>query len=73
MILTATIRDDKGRTLDVIELRQRIFSTNKKRWWLGHGEVEIDGLGCPCQAQVVVIESWSSVEAAKKEKEAEAA
>ena len=53
-MLTATIRDDTGKALGVLVLKDKTFKSGKQGWF-GNGKIEVDGVRYQAQAQLVKI------------------
>ena len=53
-MLTATIRDDTGKALGILVLKDKTF-TSGKQGWFGNGKIEVEGVRCQAQAQLVKI------------------
>lgn len=54
MFLTATVRDDRGKSVGVIVLAEKVFRSGKEGWF-GQGKIEIDGVRFQAQVQLVAI------------------
>ena len=54
MFLTVTIRNDNGKALGVLVLKEKTFRSGKPGYH-GVGKLEIDGVRFQCQAQAVRI------------------
>jgi len=54
MYLTATLRDEDGKSLGLLVLSPKTFASGRPGWF-GVGKIEIAGVRYQCQAQAVEI------------------